>query len=52
MTQKELADKLKVDQSAIAQWENGYSGPKRTRLVEIACALGCDVAELLQEDEE
>ena len=52
MTQQELAKRLKVDQSAVAQWENGHSGPKRTRLIEIACVLECDVADLLKEDEE
>lgn len=51
MTQQELAKRLKVDQSAVAQWENGHSGPKRSRLVEVACVLDCSVEELLREDE-
>lgn len=49
MTQKELAEKLKVDQSAVAQWENGKSGPKRSRLVEVAAALDCSLEELVRE---
>lgn len=50
LTQKELADKLHVEQSAVAKWENGKCGPKRNRLIEIAKVLECPIAELLDED--
>lgn len=51
MTQKELAEKLHVNQSAVALWERGDCGPKRTRLAEVAEALGCSVEELLKDEE-
>ena len=51
MTQKELADKLKVDQSAVSQWESGHSGPKRNRLVEISNVLECSIDDLMRDDE-
>ena len=51
MTQKELAQKVGVDQSAVALWENG-TGPKRCRLADVAYALGCSVDELLEPDEQ
>lgn len=50
LTQKELADKIHVDQSAIALWESGKTGPKRNRLLEVANVLECSVEELLKED--
>lgn len=51
MTQQELAEKLHVNQSAIAQWESGTTGPKRMRLMEIAGVLECSIDELLKEGE-
>ncbi len=50
LTQKELAQRVGVDQSAVALWENG-TGPKRSRLADVANALGCSVAELLEPDD-
>lgn len=52
MTQKELAEKIKVDQSAIALWETGKTAPRFHRLSEIAAALSCSVDELVRADEE
>lgn len=49
LTQKELAQRLGVDQSAVALWEHG-TGPKRSRLEELAKVLNCSVAELLEPD--
>ena len=48
MTQKELAQVVGVDQSAVAQWETGASGPHRNKLPKLAKALGCTVDELLK----
>lgn len=48
LTQKELAAKLGVDQSAVAQWEKGKTGPHRGKLNKIAEVLECDVADLLK----
>lgn len=49
LTQKELAKQLGVDQSAVALWENG-TGPKRSRLADLAKVLECSVADLIEED--
>ena len=45
LTQKELADKVGVDQSMICQIERGTKSPTLALSVEIAAALGCDVCE-------
>ena len=50
MTQQELADRLKVKQSAISQWESGNTGPKRSRLAEIASILDCTIDDLMKEE--
>lgn len=50
MSQKQLAEKLGICQSAVAQWERNNCGPKRTRLAEVAKALDCSVEDLLRED--
>lgn len=50
LTQAELGKRLGVDQTAVALWERGV-GPKRSRLPEVAKALECTVAELLEPDE-
>lgn len=36
MTQQELADKLGIDQSAIARWESGENFPKPVYLMQLA----------------
>lgn len=50
LSQKELATVLGVDQSAVALWERGISGPLSRRLPQIAQVLGCTVDELLAQD--
>lgn len=52
MTQKELAQVVGVDQSAVAQWESGASGPHRNKLPKLAQALGCSIDALLAENPE
>lgn len=49
LTQKQLADQLKVHQSAVALWEGGYCNPRSTKLLEIAKILDCTVSELLED---
>ena len=50
MTQKTLADKLKIAQSTVAMWELGESKPRVSTLKKLAMVLDCTVDELLQED--
>ena len=47
MTQKELAEKVNVDQSMICQIERGTKTPSLPLSVEIAEALGCDIHALV-----
>lgn len=47
MTQKELAEKMGVDQTAISQWETGESLPRADKLPHLARILGCTIDELL-----
>ena len=49
LTQKELADKVGVDQSMICQIERGTKSPTLALSVEIAAALGCDVCEFTKD---
>lgn len=49
LTQKELADKVGVDQSMICQIERGTKNPTLALSVEIAAALGCDVCEFTKD---
>ena len=46
-TQKELADRLGVERSAVAKWESGKSQPQAARLVALAEIFGCTVDEIL-----
>ena len=49
MTQMELAEKMEVDQSSVACWENGTTGPHRSKLIRLAKVLNCSVEELLDD---
>ena len=52
MTQEELAEKVGVQKSAVAKWENGrVSEIKRTNLMKLAMALGLDAVQLLGDSE-
>lgn len=48
LTQAELADRLGVTQSAVAQWERGRVTPSATRLRDLADVLEVAPAELLE----
>ena len=52
LTQKETADALGVDQSAVSLWENGKNYPRAAQLVKLASLYGCTVDELLKEEVE
>lgn len=51
LTQKQAADKLGVDQSAVSLWDRGITRPRASMLPEIAKLYGCTVDELLAPDE-
>ena len=51
MTQKELADKMSIGRSAVANWETGRTNPRAELLPKIAKVLNCTVDELLRVDE-
>ena len=46
LTQKELASRLEVNQSAISQWETGRTLPDLEKLPKLAQALGVTIQEL------
>lgn len=48
LTQKELAEKLKVDQAHISKWERGENTPSIEKLVQISDILKCTVDELVR----
>ena len=50
LSQKELADKMAVDQTAISQWERGVSYPRVAKLQELAKVLECTIDELVMEE--
>ena len=49
MTQKELADQIKVDQSMICQIERGTKVPSLPLSIDIAKTLGCNINEFAGE---
>ena len=51
LTQKQAADKLGVDQSAVSLWDRGITRPRASMLPEIAKLYGCTVDALLAQDE-
>lgn len=52
MTQSELAKRLKVNQTAISQWEAGRTLPRTELLPSIAEALGCTINDLFKNNDE
>lgn len=46
-TQAELAEKIGVTQSTVAQWEKGKTLPTGSKLAKVADVLGITVDELL-----
>lgn len=47
LTQKDIADALGVDQSAVHLWEVGKTKPRVDTLVNLAKLLNCSVDDLL-----
>ena len=49
-TQKELAEKLCVDQSAVNLWEKRRNGVRMKYLIEMSKLFDCTIDELLKDD--
>lgn len=47
LTQKEVAEKLGIDQSAVSLWETGKTAPRVAILVKLAELYHCSLDELL-----
>lgn len=48
LSQRALAAKCGVDETAVSHWENGASAPNGNRLALVADALGVSVGELFE----
>jgi putative transcriptional regulator len=46
ISQKQLAELMKVRQSTVAMWESGKSFPRADKLPELAKILGCTLDDL------
>ncbi len=49
-TQREVAQKLGVQPSAVSKWERGIAKPRADKLPAIAKLYGCTIEELLADD--
>lgn len=50
LTQKEVAEMMGVDQSAVSFWETGKTMPRAAMLVKLSGFYCCSVDELLAKD--
>ena len=50
LTQKEVADQIGVDQTAVSFWKNAKTLPRASLLSKIAALYGVPVDELLSDD--
>lgn len=50
-SQKELADKLDVDNSTVCKWESGENRPKADEILRLAELFGCSIDELFDREE-
>ena len=48
LNQREVADKLGVNQSAVSTWEQGICYPSAPRLLEVSKLYGCTIENLLE----
>ena len=51
LTQRELAARLGIKQSALAMWESGANTPPTKYLLDLAKVLNCTVEALLRDEE-
>lgn len=47
LTQKQLAEIIRVDQSTVAKWEKGEKTPKTENVIKMAAAFDVDISELM-----
>ena len=52
LTQSETAAELKINQTAISQWENGTTRPSVDKLPLLAKLYGCSIDELFDVNEQ
>ena len=52
LTQREVAEKLGVQMSAVSKWEMGLSKPRAELLPALAKIYKCSVDDLLREDDD
>lgn len=50
LTQKEVAEKLGIDQSAVSLWETGKTSPRIAVLIKLAELYHCSLDELLTQE--
>ena len=50
ISQKELAKRIGVDQTAVSMWETGKAMPQASKLPKLAKILECSIEELLDGD--
>ncbi len=48
MTQKQLSEKMQVNQTAVSQWETCRCNPSMRLLPALAAALGCSIDDLFR----
>ena len=47
-TQEELANKLKINRSTVAKWENGKALPRTEMLIKLSELFHCTIDELVR----
>lgn len=52
MSQKELAKKIGVHQTAVSQWENGTADPSLSMIPALLAVFNCKIEELYVPDEQ
>ncbi len=48
ISQDDLSKTLNVDRSTISKWETGVASPHTSKLPQIADALGCNIEDLFE----
>lgn len=51
LTQREVAEKIGIDQSAVSLWETGKTAPRASILIKLSELYHCTVDDLLRDEE-